>query len=164
MVNNHGLIEFMRAIRSTEPHDASPRLASTPDLATAKLVTDDSHRHPDEFFLAECGSQIYLGHTAPVQVEVLEYLIEAGADVEAAAAGGVTPLHRAVRNRCSAAVEVLLAAGAGQLRRTARAATAMSLAQRMTGRGGAGSPEARREQERIVELLQTREYRYRRCG
>lgn len=90
----------------------------------------------------------------PAQVEVLEYLIEAGADVEAAAAGGVTPLHRAVRNRCSAAVEVLLAAGADQLRRTARGATAMSLAQRMTGRGGTGSPEARREQERIVELLQ----------
>src|SRR5262252_5278839 len=46
------------------------------------------------------------------QRNVIVYLIGAGADPNAAAAGGVTPLHRAVRNRCSAAVEVLLRAGA----------------------------------------------------
>ena len=39
------------------------------------------------------------------QRDVIVYLIEAGADPNAAAADGVTPLHRAVRNRCSAAVE-----------------------------------------------------------
>jgi hypothetical protein len=33
------------------------------------------------------------------QRDVILYLIEAGADPNAAAAGGVTPLHRAVRNR-----------------------------------------------------------------
>jgi hypothetical protein len=38
------------------------------------------------------------------QRDVIIYLIEASADPNAAAAGGVTPLHRAVRNRCSAAV------------------------------------------------------------
>jgi hypothetical protein len=46
------------------------------------------------------------------QRDVIRYLIEAGADPSAAAAGGVTPLHRAIRNRCSAAVEALLRAGA----------------------------------------------------
>jgi ankyrin repeat protein len=39
------------------------------------------------------------------QRDVILYLIEAGADPNSAAAGGVTALHRAVRNRCSAAVE-----------------------------------------------------------
>jgi hypothetical protein len=34
--------------------------------------------------------------------------IEAGADPNAAAAGGVTPLHRAVRNRCSSETDVRL--------------------------------------------------------
>ena len=47
----------------------------------------------------------------PQQRAVILYLVEAGADPNATAAGGVTPLHRAVRNRCSAAVEALLSAG-----------------------------------------------------
>lgn len=45
------------------------------------------------------------------QCEVIAYLIEAGADPNAPAAGGVTPLHRAVRNRCSDAVRLLLGCG-----------------------------------------------------
>lgn len=48
----------------------------------------------------------------PRQRDVILLLVEAGADPNAAAAGGVTPLQRAVRNRCSAAVEALLQAGA----------------------------------------------------
>src|SRR5262245_61029557 len=36
----------------------------------------------------------------PQQRLVIRFLIEAGADANATAAGGVTPLHRAVRNRC----------------------------------------------------------------
>ncbi len=43
------------------------------------------------------------------QRAVISYLVGAGADPNAAALGGVTPLHRAVRNRCSAAVDALLA-------------------------------------------------------
>jgi ankyrin repeat protein len=42
------------------------------------------------------------------QRAVIEYLVDAGANPNAAALGGVTPLHRAARNRCSAAVEALL--------------------------------------------------------
>jgi hypothetical protein len=76
----------------------------------------------------------------------------AGPDV-ATAAGGVTPLHRAVRNRCSAAVEALLTRGADPQCRNDRGSTASDLAGRTTGRGGTGSAEARAEQEIIVGLL-----------
>jgi ankyrin repeat protein len=87
------------------------------------------------------------------QREVILYLIEAGADPDAAAAGGVTPLQRAVRNRCSSAVEALLSAGADPRLRNDRGSTASDLAQWSTGRGGTGYEVAKAEQRIIIELL-----------
>jgi hypothetical protein len=87
------------------------------------------------------------------QRAVIRYLVEAGADPDAAAAGGVTPLHRAVRNRCSAAVDALLRAGADPGLANHRGSTASDLARWTTGRGGTGSAEARAEQQIILELL-----------
>ena len=88
------------------------------------------------------------------QRDVIVYLIGAGADPNAAAVGGVTPLHRAVRNRCSAAVEALLRAGADPRLPNDRGSTASDLARWATGRGGTGSAAAKAEQRIIIELLE----------
>ena len=87
------------------------------------------------------------------QAAVITYLIETGADPNATAAGGVTPLQRAVRNRCSAAVRALLDAGADPHHTSDSGSTALMLADWTTGRSGSGSPEAKAEQERIVAML-----------
>ena len=88
------------------------------------------------------------------QRAVIAYLIGTGADPDAPAKGGVTPLHRAVRNRCSAAVDELLRAGADPGLANDNGSTAYELAQWTTGRGGTGSIEAKAEQQIIVELLE----------
>jgi ankyrin repeat protein len=87
------------------------------------------------------------------QRAIIEYLIEAGADPNATAAGGVTPLHRAVPNRCSSAVEALLHAGADPHLRNDRGSTTLDLTGWTTGRGGTGSAEGKAEQAAIFELL-----------
>jgi len=66
----------------------------------------------------------------------------------------VAPLHRAVRNRCSAAVEALLSAGADPRLQNDSGSTASDLARWTTGRGGTGSSEAKAEQQIILDLLQ----------
>ena len=81
-------------------------------------------------------------------------LIEAGADPNALDKNGVTPLHRAVRTRCAAAVKALLEGGADPRRKNKNGSTPMLLATQNTGRGGSGSREAKAQQERIVGLLQ----------
>ena len=93
-------------------------------------------------------------HWNPTQQRaVILYLVEAGADPNAKAAGGVTPLHRAVRNRCSAAVEALLSVGADPHLANDSGSIASDLAHWTTGRGGTGSAEAKAEQEIIIRLL-----------
>lgn len=89
----------------------------------------------------------------PRQRDVILYLIEAGADPNASAAGGVTPLHRAVRNRCSVAVETLLRSGADPRLRSNSGSTAWDLARWTTGRGGSGTEAAKAEQQKIIDLL-----------
>jgi len=83
-------------------------------------------------------------------------LVAAGADPNARAADGVTPLHRAVRNRCSAAVDALLRSGADPRLENDSGSTASDLAHWTTGRGGTGSDAAKAEQQIIIDLLAPR--------
>ena len=88
------------------------------------------------------------------QAATVAYLIAAGADPNAVDTNGVTPLHRAVRTRCAAAVKALLEGGADPRRRNGNGSTAMLLATHNTGRGGSGSPEAKAQQKEIERLLE----------
>jgi hypothetical protein len=76
-----------------------------------------------------------------------------GADPNAFDKNGTAPLHRAVRNRCAAAVEALLEVGADPRATNGKGSTAMQLAHWTTGRGGSGSSQARAQQAEIVRLL-----------
>lgn len=87
------------------------------------------------------------------QAKTIARLIRAGADPNATDMNGVTPLHRAVRTRCAAAVRALLELGADPARTNGRGSTPLRLALTTSGRGGSGSPAARRQQAAIVELL-----------
>lgn len=190
------LVAVVHKVGSGDRTVAEQLLAAAPQLSLARIG------RTEEFFLDECGAQVYAGDTAlhaaafaydtpfarrlvdagadvrarnrrggeplhaatigdpgsdhwsPAQQrEVIEYLIAAGADPNAAALDGVTPLHRAVRNRCSTAVDALLRLGADPHLPNDNGSTAMDLARRTTGRSGSGSPEARAQQQLILELL-----------
>ena len=90
------------------------------------------------------------------QSATITFLIESGADPNAASKRGVTPLHIAVRTRSAAAVRTLLDLGADPTRKNKNGSTPMLLAQHNTGRPGSGSPEANAQQQEIVLLLEQR--------
>jgi hypothetical protein len=68
----------------------------------------------------------------------------------------VTPLHRAVRTRCAAAVEALLARGANPRLRNKGGSTPPDLAGLTTGRGGSGTAAAKEQQREILKLFGSR--------
>lgn len=87
------------------------------------------------------------------QRQTVACLIELGADPNAPDKNGTTPLLRAVRNRCADAVAQLLDLGADVHATNHHGSTAEHLARVTSGRGGTGSPAAKAEQARIIELL-----------
>jgi ankyrin repeat protein len=89
------------------------------------------------------------------QAEVIACLIEAGANPNSMDKSGVAPIHRAVRNRCAGAVRALLEGGANPRLKNKAGSKPIDLATMTTGRGGMGTPEAKREQEVIVCLLES---------
>ena len=80
-------------------------------------------------------------------------LLEAGADVHAQDKNGATPLHRAVRTRCAAAVKCLLDAGGDATIQNKPGSTPFHLAVQNTGRGGSGAEKAKTAQREIIQTF-----------
>lgn len=87
------------------------------------------------------------------QRAVITYLVGAGAAPDALDKNDVAPLHRAVRNRSSAAVRALIDKGADVRLPNHRGSTPLRLAERNTGRSNSGSAAAKAEQRLIIDLL-----------
>jgi hypothetical protein len=85
------------------------------------------------------------------QVATLRCLIDHGADIHLQDMNGATPLHRAVRTRCAAAVKFLLDAGSNPTTPNKPGSTPFHLAVQNTGRGGSGAAEAIQAQREIIE-------------
>jgi hypothetical protein len=84
------------------------------------------------------------------QVSMIRLLLESGADIQAQDKNGATPLHRAVRTRCAAAVGFLLDAGANPKMKNLPGSTPFHLAVQNTGRGGSGADKAKTAQREII--------------
>ncbi|MDB6129910.1 MAG: ubiquitin-protein ligase MIB2-like [Verrucomicrobiales bacterium] len=84
------------------------------------------------------------------QVETIQCLLAAGAKINSQDKNGATPLHRAVRTRCSAAVKFLIESGADISICNKSGSTAFHLAVQNTGRGGSGAESAIAAQREII--------------
>src|SRR5947209_14220109 len=87
------------------------------------------------------------------QVKTIRRLLDAGAHVNAPDKNGATPLHRAVRTRCSAAVRCLLEAGGDPTLKNKPGSTPFHLAVQDTGHGGTGAEKARAAQREIIQAF-----------
>ena len=129
-VTDDELRALVDAIVAGDHARVAAQLAARPELARATFGTGASRQNPKPYFVDA----------------ILHY-------VYAVDKGGVTPLHRAVRNRCAAAVAALLAAGADPHAENNSGSTPARLARVTSGRGGSGSPAAKAQQAEIVRLL-----------
>lgn len=107
--------------------------------------------HPLHY--AADGGPVVCSWDPRAQAEIITFLIENGADPNALDKSGVAPLHRAVRQRCSLAVDSLLEGGAAVRLKNKSGSTPLHLAVQNTGKGGTGSPEARGLQKEIIQRL-----------
>ncbi|MBV8194933.1 MAG: ankyrin repeat domain-containing protein [Candidatus Dormibacteraeota bacterium] len=147
-------------LQAYQGHTALHAAAFTYDVQLARFLVEHgadvrarNRRGAEPLHAATMGSPESAGWDPEAQRAIIVYLIGAGADPDAAAAGGITPLHRAVRNRCSAAVEALLQKGADPSARNNHGSTPSDLARWTTGRGGTGSAAAKVEQQAILRML-----------
>src|SRR5439155_11358977 len=80
-------------------------------------------------------------------------LLQNGADIHLQDMNGATPLHRAVRTRCAAAVPYLLKIGSDPTIKNKPGSTPFHLAVQNTGRGGSGEPAAVRAQREMIKAF-----------
>ena len=88
---------------------------------------------------------------AKKQVATICCLLDHGANIHSQDKNGATPLHRAVRTRCAAAVRCLLRAGGDPTSRNKSGSTPFHLAIQNTGRGGTGAAAAISAQREIIQ-------------
>ena len=112
-----------------------------------------NHRRSTPFHYAADGYVSGPAWDAVRQVATLRCLLDAGADINAADKNGATPLHRAVRTRCAAAVQFLLKAGASPTLKNKPGSTPFHLAVQNTGHGGSGGEVAIAGQRKIIEVF-----------
>jgi ankyrin repeat protein len=116
-------------------------------------VTAANRRLQQPLHYAADGGPTAANWNPRAQAATITALIAAGADPNAIDKTGTAPLHRAVRNRCAAAVKALLEGGAEPRRKNANGSTSAQLAKLTTGRGGTGAPAAKAEQAKIIQML-----------
>jgi hypothetical protein len=121
--------------------------------AGADVKATKNRRHSSPLHYAADGCITAPAHNAQRQVTAIRYLIERGADIHLPDNNGATPLHRAVRTRCAAAVKLLLAAGSDPRQKNKPGSTSFHLAVQNTGRGGSGEPAAIAAQREIIEAF-----------
>jgi len=124
--------------------------------AGAKVGAATNHRHSQPLHYAADGCLESDSWNATRQVQMIELLLKAGADIHARDKNGATPLHRAVRTRCAAAVNCLLAAGSDATLKNKPGSTPFHLAVQNTGRGGSGAETAKTAQREIIQAFLAR--------
>jgi len=121
--------------------------------AGADIGAAMNHRRSQPLHYAADGHLESPHWDAARQVRTIELLLKAGADLHAQDKNGATPLHRAVRTRCAAAVKALLDAGADATLRNKPGSTPFHLAIQNTGRGGSGAEKAKTAQREIIQTF-----------
>lgn len=116
-------------------------------------VSARNRRGAQPLHYAADGSPTFWSWDPKAQAEIIALLIEAGANPNAIDKSGVAPLHRAVRQRCSSAVNALLKLGAQVRLKNKSGSTALHLAVQNTGKGGTGSSESKGHQKEIIRIL-----------
>jgi hypothetical protein len=139
----------LHAAAAAYRRDAALRL-----LAKGADVAARNRRGAQPLHYAADGGPTLRTWDPRAQAETVACLLEAGADPNAFDKSGVAPLHRAVRTRSTGAVRELLEGGADSRLKNRAGSTPLDLATMTTGRGGSGTPAAKREQETIIRLLE----------
>ena len=126
-------------------------LAAGADSSSAR-----NHRSSQPLHYAADGSLESDSWDAKRQVRMIELLLKAGSGIHARDKNGATPLHRAVRTRCAAAVVCLLNAGGDATLKNKTGSTPFHLAIQNTGRGGSGAEKAKTAQREIIHAFLAR--------